>query len=397
MDYRFSDNIAKMEGSAIREIFKYAADPAVISLAGGNPAPELFPGEDLAKIAEKLLREEPVLALQYGISEGYTPLIEAVNKRLEEKENIDTKANQTMIVSGGQQGIELATKTLVNKGEVIIVEEPSFIGATNAFRSYGAQLVGVPMEDDGMDTDALERTITECEEAGKPVKMIYTIPTFQNPTGVTMSQEKREKIYEIAKKHQVVILEDNPYGELSFDGSRQKTIKSIDKDGIVLYNGSFSKVLAPGLRVGYIVGNPKLIGRMVVAKQVSDVHTPMIPQVLAHRFMTTCDMDGLIEKMRENYAHKAKTMLDAIDQYFPKDVKVYRPNGGLFIWCELPKGVDTFEMSKEAVKQQVVYVPGNTFMVDMNKHTNTMRLNYSTMSDERIVEGIKRLAEVLKQ
>ncbi len=390
MKYTISDRMSTLKGSAIREIFKYAADPEVISLAGGNPDPALFPGEKLAAIAEEMLREKPVLSLQYGITEGYGELRDAIKDRIKRIENIGTDNDELIVVSGGQQGIELTAKVLLNEGDTVIVEEPSFIGATNAFRSYGAHLVGVPMDGDGMNMEALEKAIGE----NKNVKLIYTIPTFQNPMGVTMSMEKRKQLYEIAKKNNVLILEDNPYGELTFDGTKTPTVKSMDTDGIVLYSGSFSKILAPGLRLGFLCANKELIQKIVIGKQVSDVHTPMLSQLLACEYMKRYSIDDAIKVMRTTYAHKCKTMLDAIDEFFPKSVKCIHPGGGLFIWCDLGGNVDTLALSKKAIEQKVVYVPGNTFMVDMDKPCSALRLNYSTMNDEKIVEGIRRLGKV---
>ncbi|MBP5617703.1 MAG: PLP-dependent aminotransferase family protein, partial [Clostridia bacterium] len=376
MEYHISDRMAPMQGSAIREIFKYAADPSVISLAGGNPAPELFPSEALAEIAGEVLRTQPVTALQYGITEGYAPLKEAVWERLKRVEKIGAPDDALLIVSGGQQGIELMTKVLVNEGDVVLVEEPSFIGATNAFRSYGAKLVGVPVENDGIDVAALEAAV----KANKNVRFLYTIPTFQNPMGVTMSVEKRKAVYELAKTYGFLILEDNPYGDLTFDGTKLPTIKSMDTEGIVMYSGSFSKILAPGLRLGYLCANQALVGKAVIAKQVSDVHTAMLPQLLAAEYLKRYDLDEAIVKMRANYAHKCATMLQAIEDYFPADVTFTRPGGGLFIWCDLGHGLDTLALSKKAIEQKVVYVPGNTFMTDMSKPCSALRLNYSTMS-----------------
>ncbi len=390
MEYTISNRMSTMRGSAIREIFKYAADPSVISLAGGNPNPELFPADALSEIAAKVLKESPVTALQYGITEGYMPLREAVKARLKKIENIGNETDDLIVVSGGQQGIELITKCLVNEGDAVIVEEPSFIGATNAFRSYGAKLLGVPVENDGMNLDELEKVIKE----NKNIKFIYTIPTFQNPMGVTMSVEKRKKLYEIALKNNILILEDNPYGELTFSGVKTPTIKSMDTKGIVIYSGSFSKILAPGLRLGFLCAPSAILSKVVVAKQVSDVHTPMLPQLLATEYMAQFNLDELIKKMRENYSHKCCAMLSAMDKYFPKDISYTRPGGGLFIWCDLGHNLDTLALSKSAIEKKVVYVPGNTFMVDMDKPCSALRLNYSTMSDEKIVEGIRRLGEV---
>ena len=393
MDYRFSDRMSGMRGSAIREIFKFAADPEVISLAGGNPAPELFPNEELADIAAELLRNQPVLSLQYGVTEGYTPLREAVKARLKRVEHIDNADDEVIIVSGGQQGIELSAKALVNEGDTVIVEEPSFIGALNAFRSYNAHLAGVKMDEDGMNIASLEKTVAE----NKNAKLIYTIPTFQNPMGATMSLEKRKAVYEIARKNNLIIIEDNPYGDLTFDGTKMPTIKSMDTDGRVIYCGSFSKILAPGLRIGFVCANKAIVQKIVVGKQISDVHTAMLPQLLAYEYMTRFDLDAAIVKMRANYAHKCRTMLDAIARDFPADVTCTRPNGGLFIWCDLGHGVDTQALAATCAANKVVYVPGSTFMVDMDKPSSALRLNYSTMSDERIGEGIRRLGAIFSE
>lgn len=393
MDYRFSDRMSGMRGSAIREIFKFAADPEVISLAGGNPAPELFPNEELADIAAELLRNQPVLSLQYGVTEGYTPLREAVKARLKRVEHIDNADDEVIIVSGGQQGIELSAKALVNEGDTVIVEEPSFIGALNAFRSYNAHLAGVKMDEDGMNIASLEKAVAE----NKNAKLIYTIPTFQNPMGATMSLEKRKAVYEIARKNNLIIIEDNPYGDLTFDGTKVPTIKSMDTDGRVIYCGSFSKILAPGLRIGFVCANQAIVQKIVVGKQVSDVHTAMLPQLLAYEYMTRFDLDAAIVKMRANYAHKCRTMLDAIARDFPADVTCTRPNGGLFIWCDLGHGVDTQALAATCAANKVVYVPGSTFMVDMDKPSSALRLNYSTMSDERIGEGIRRLGAIFSE
>lgn len=393
MEITFSNRMSSMRGSAIREIFKYAADPSVISLAGGNPAPELFPHNVLSEIAAEMLREQPVLSLQYGITEGHGELRELIKDRLRKTERIDREGDELIVVSGGQQGIELTAKVLLNEGDTVIVEEPSFIGATNAFRSYGAHLAGVPVQSDGMDLDALERVIAQ----NSNVKLIYTIPTFQNPMGVTMSLEKRLRLYDIARKNGILILEDNPYGELVFDGVKTPTIKSMDTEGIVLYSGSFSKILAPGLRLGFLVADRTLIGKIVVGKQISDVHTAMLPQLLATEYLKRYDLDAAIAVMRQNYAHKCATMLRAMEQYFPDGVTYTRPDGGLFIWCDLGHGLDTLALSKKAIEQKVVYVPGNTFMVDMDQPCSTLRLNYSTATDEKIEEGIRRLGVVFHE
>ena len=393
MEFKVSDRMSKIKGSAIREIFKALADPEVISLAGGNPAPELFPNEEMAKIAENVLTNNPVLALQYGITEGYQPLRDLVKELLAERENISGDFNDTIIVSGGQQGIELATKCLINEGDVVIVEEPSFIGALNAFRSYGAKLVGVPVEEDGMDIDALKKAVAENDN----VKMIYTIPTFQNPSGITMSVEKRKALYEVARENSIVVIEDNPYGELIFEGEKSPTIKSMDKEGIVIYCGSYSKVLAPGLRIGFVNAHKDIVAKMVVAKQVSDVHTPVLTQVLAYEYIKQYGLDKHIAEIRELYKHKCQTMIDAIDKYFPAGVTHTNPNGGLFIWCDLNGDYDMNEIAKMCTARKVACVPGSTFMTDLDKPCSAFRLNYSTVTDEKIEQGIRILGEVLSE
>lgn len=393
MEFNVSDRMSKIKGSAIREIFKALADPEVISLAGGNPAPELFPNKEMAKIAQSILENNPVTALQYGITEGYEPLRELVGELLAERENIHEEFNDTIIVSGGQQGIELATKCLVNYGDTVIVEEPSFIGALNAFRSYGANLVGVSVEEDGMDIVALEKAVAE----NNNVKLIYTIPTFQNPSGITMSLEKRKRLYEIALKNNIVIIEDNPYGELVFDGKKTPTIKSMDTEGIVIYSGSFSKILAPGMRVGFVNAHRDIIAKMVIAKQVSDVHTPVLTQMIAYEYIKEFGLDKHISEIRKLYSHKCRTMLDAIEKYFPKGVTHTVPNGGLFIWCDLNGDYDMNEIAKKITAQKVACVPGSTFMTDLDKPCSAFRLNYSTVTDEKIERGIKILGEVLSE
>ena len=388
MEYEFSNRMKGLKGSAIREIFKVAGDPSYISLAGGNPAPELFPAQELAEIAADVLAHEPVTALQYGVTEGYGPLRDAVRARLQ-RDGIGSPDDEVLIVSGGQQGIDLTAKNLVNEGDVVFVEEPSFIGALNAFRSFGAKLVGVAMDDAGMQPDALERAIA----ANPGGKVIYTIPTFQNPMGVTMPAARRREVYEIARRHHLIIIEDNPYGELTFDGVKTAPIKTLDTDGRVVYCGSFSKILAPGLRLGFVCANRALVQKLVVAKQVEDVHTPMLTQLLAAEYMKRYDLDALIVRMRALYRQKCGTMLRAMDEFFPADAHWTRPNGGLFIWCDLGHGIDTAKLAPACLARKVVFVPGSTFMTDMDAPCSGLRLNYSTMTDERITEGIRILGE----
>ena len=388
-----SDRMKGVKASAVREIFKVTGQPGVISLAGGNPAPESFPVEEIKKIAAQILENEPVTALQYGVSEGFPLLRELVKQRLSEKFGIGKDTDDLIIVSGAQQGADLATKALINEGDGVVCEEPSFIGCLNTFRTYKAKLYGVPMNNEGMDVDKLEQVLKE----NKNIKMIYTIPTFQNPSGITSSLAVRKRILELAVQYNVVILEDNPYGELRFAGEDVPTIKSMDTTGNVIYIGSFSKVFAPGVRLAYIMFDKGIAEKIVVGKQATDVHTNNLSQMLAAYYMRDYDMDVAIEKSRKLYQHRCNYMLECMDRYFPDCVTYTRPEGGIFIWVTLPDGMDSGALFKEAVEQKVAFVPGNAFMTDLDKPCNAFRLNYSTMPDDKIEQGIKLLGELLKQ
>ena len=393
MNYTFSDKISNLKPSAIREILKAPATSETISFAAGNPAPESFPVDEMERIAAEIFKENPTLALQYGVTDGYSPLREAISIRNKEKFNIGKDFDQTVIVSGGQQGIELACRVFCNEGDAVICEDPTFIGALNAFRSNGATPIGVPLTSDGIDTDALENTI----KANQSAKLIYIIPNFQNPTGITTSYEKRVKVYELAKKYGLIILEDNPYGELRFAGEDIPTIKSLDTDGIVIYCSTFSKILSAGMRVGYVCAPEDIASKMVVAKQTSDVHTNLFFQILTHKYMTQCDLDAHIESIRSIYRRKCSLMTNAIDKYFPECIERTSPCGGLFIWCTLPDSINAAEFVRRAAERNVRVVPGITFNCDENAPSQGFRLNYSTPSDDQIERGIKILGELARE
>lgn len=392
MEFAISERMKDLKSSAIREMFKAMSDPEMISLAGGNPAAELFPNTEMAELAYNILKENPVAALQYGISEGNVQLREKITEIMKERENITASLDETTIVSGGQQAIEICAKLFLNEGDCVIAEEPSFVGALNAFRSYGAVLRGVPMDDDGMNMQALEKTIAE----NKNVKLIYTIPNFQNPSAITMSLEKRKRLYDIAVKNNIYIIEDNPYGELTFSGEKLPTIKSMDSEGAVIYCGSFSKILAPGMRLGFVIASKAVTEKIVLGKQVSDVHTALLPQLIALEYLKKYDLGEHIEKLRALYKRKCEVMLDAIEKYLPKEVKHTIPGGGLFVWCSMD-GIDAVELKEECRKSKVLIVPGNSFAADPSKKSGGFRLNFSAMPEDLMVEGIKRLGEALKK
>ncbi|MBS7299305.1 MAG: PLP-dependent aminotransferase family protein [Eubacteriales bacterium] len=388
-----SDRVKTMKGSAIREMFKRMADPEIISLAGGNPAAELFPGEELSKIAGKILMTSPTLALQYGTTDGYPAMRECAKKRAE-KVNSVTDDDAILIMTGANQGIDLTAKAILNKGDKIVVESPSFIGSLNAFRTYEAQLVGVTVEDDGMSMEGLEEVLKN----DSSIKIIYTIPTFQNPTGTTMSLTKRERMVELASKYDVLILEDNPYGDLRFSGEELPTLKSLDKEGRVIYAGSFSKILSPGMRLGYLVAPKALAEKIEVLKQVNDVHTPMLTQLMCVEFMKKYNIDDYIAKNCELYGRKCECMVESMKKYFPEGkVKWVVPEGGIFLWCECPTITDITPIVDRCLEKKVAIVPGSNFAVDMNAPSNMFRLNYSSATLEKIEEGVKRLGEVLSE
>lgn len=393
MDYKFSNKISSLQPSAIREILKATSNPEIIPLAAGNPAPDAFPVEEIRAIAKEILEKNPIDALQYGVSEGYQPLRNTVSAWMKEHENIGTDNDDILILSGATQVMDLLTKVLCNEGDTVICEEPSFIGSLNCFRSYGCKLKGVPVEADGIDVDALEEVLKATPDA----KFIYTIPNFQNPSGVTMSLAKRKKLYLLAKKYGVMILEDNPYGDLRVSGERVETIKSMDKDGIVIYAGSFSKILAPGLRVAYCIGPKPVLAKMTVGKQASDVHTPCLNQMIVNEWFKKYDVAAHIAKIQDIYRKKLNLMCDCINKELGDFATYVRPEGGLFIWCRLPDNVDMLEFVQKAVEKKVAVVPGNAFLMNDTDKTQYIRLNFSTPSDEGIVNGIKALGEVAKE
>ena len=377
MEYIFSDKVQTLKPSAIREIFKYASDPTVVSLSAGNPAPEAFPAEEIADISDKILREEPVAALQYSVTEGYPPLRKAVWDYM-------------------QKIMDLFTKSVCNEGDVVICEAPSFIGSLNSFRSFNCRLCGVPMESGGMNIEILEKALA----AEKNVKFIYIIANFQNPSGITTSLEKRKAIYELAKKYNVMILEDNPYGELRISGEDVPCIKSLDKDGIVVYAGSFSKVLSPGMRIGFAIAPKPVLQKMVVCKQGEDVHTNSWAQMVAYKFLTEYDFEAHLKKLREIYRKKANFCMNLLDKYLvPSGITYEKIQGGLFIWCKLPDNakITMSEFCTKAVQNKVCVVPGNAFLTNESEQSSSFRINFSTPTDEQLEKGIKILGKLAEE
>ena len=390
MNYSFANRVNTLQPSVIREILKYSSVPGMISFAAGNPAPEAFPADEIAAISAKIYAERPIDALQYSVTEGYMPLREAVRERYS---YLFGENDQVLITSGAQQVMELATKSLCNEGDVIICEAPTFIGSLNAFRSYNTRLVGVPMESDGMDLNALEDALKKSEN----VRFIYCIPNFQNPSGIVTSLEKRKGIYELAKKYDVMVLEDNPYGETRWEGEEIASIKSMDTDGRVVYAGTFSKVISPGMRVGFAIAPAPVIAKMTVCKQVSDVHTGIYNQMIVHQFMTGDTYDAHLVHIKDVYRKKSSIMTSLIDIELAPRISYIKPSGGLFIWCTLPEEIDMLGFCKEAVNRKVAVVPGSAFLVNESDPCSCVRLNFSTPTDEQIEQGMKVLGQLLSE
>ena len=392
MEYQFSDRVSNLKPSAIREIFKYAADPEVVSLSAGHPSPEAFPAKEIAEISARILSENPISVLQYSVTEGYTPLRQHMMEYMRSNHNTGSDNDDILITTGAQQIMDLCTKALVNEGEAVICEAPSFIGSLNTFRAYNARLVGVTVEPDGMNTDELEEKL----KANPDAKLIYTIPNFQNPSGVTMSLEKRKKVYELAKKYGVLIIEDNPYGDLRYSGENLPNIKSFDTDGIVIYAGSFSKVISPGMRVAYTIAPKPVFQKLVVCKQGNDVHTNIWSQVVCDEFITKYDFNAHLQRLRDIYTKKADFCMELLDKYCAPEITYNRIDGGLFIWCDLPEDIDMPKFCKDAVLNKVCVVPGNAFLTDERDECHSFRINFSTPTDKQLEKGIKLLGELIK-
>ncbi len=394
MEFVCSDRMMSLKPSTIREMLKYTSDPTVISLAGGNPSADLFPAKELEAVATEVLQNNAAVALQYGLTEGYPPLVKQIRERMKNKYGIDTPGDEILIVHGGQQVIDLVTKCLVNEGDTVISENPSFIGALNTFRSFKANIVGIPMDYEGMRIDMLEKAL----QTEKNVKLIYTIPTFQNPMGVTMSEERRKRLYELAVQYNVPIIEDSPYFELSYTGAPVITpMKAMDKTGHIIYAGSFSKVISPGIRIGYAIAPADLISKMTVAKQGVDVCTNQFMMVTIAKYLERYDLDEHIKACIDLYSKKLNFMLECIDKYFDKRVTHTTPGGGLFIWCDLPEGYSGTDLWRYALTKKVACVPGATFDVKSDPASRGFRLNFSLPSLQEIDDGCRILGECIKE
>lgn len=387
----FAKRMDGMKASDIRELLKLTTRPEIISFAGGLPAPELFPVEDIKAATDAVMDEQGRAALQYGQTEGYLPLRQKIVERMAAKNAIQTTPDNIILTAGSQQGLDYCGKLFLNPGDVVVMESPSYLGAINAFQAYEPNFVEVPTDDDGMIMEELDKVLATTEN----VKLIYVIPDFQNPSGRTWPLERRKKFLEIINKYGVPAIEDNPYGELRFKGEYQPALKSMDTEGLIIYMGTFSKIMAPGYRIGWTCANEEIIEKLNLIAQAAALQTSTIAPMIIAKYMDMFDLDAHVDKIRETYKHRCQLMINTMKETFPPEAKFTDPDGGLFTWVELPDYVNTRDLAAKALDMGVAFVPGSGFYPNGGNNC-CMRLNYSCMPDDRIVEGVKRLAEVIK-
>lgn len=388
----FSNRIKDVKASEIREILKLASRNDIISFAGGLPAPELFPVKEMEEVSRFVLETMGKEALQYSPTEGYEPLRDHIADRMRPI-GINAGKEEILITSGSQQGLDFSGKIFLNPGDVVLCESPSYLGAINAFKAYEGQFREIETDEYGMVMEDLEKALKETEN----VKMIYVIPDFQNPSGRTWSLERRKGLIELANKYNKPVLEDNPYGELIFEGERLPSVKSMDTRGLVIFLGTFSKTFCPGLRIGWICASPEILNKYIMVKQSADLQCSSMSQREISVFMDKYNLDNHVDKIKTVYRKKRNLMMDSMKKYFPEEVTWTHPAGGLFTWVVVPEHIDTKELMERTMETtKVAYVPGASFFPKGGVN-NTMRVNFSTMPDDLIVEGIKRLGNLLRK
>ena len=388
--YRFARRMSHMAVSAVREILKVTEQPEIISFAGGLPAPELFPVAAIAQAHAEVFSEEGPAALQYSTTEGWKPLREWIASRMK-TEGIQTDASRVLITSGSQQGIDIVGKIFLDPGDVVLVENPCYLAALQSFNGHEASFIGVDSDDQGIKVDQVEQVLSQ----SRP-KLIYLVPDFQNPKGTTLSTERREHLIAISRRYRIPILEDDPYGELRYRGTKPKSLAALDKDGLVIRLSTFSKTLSPGIRIGWVTASEEILQALVIVKQAADLHTSTIEQRAAARLLQDFDYDAHVARLCEVYGERCDTMLKAMEAHFPSEARWTRPEGGLFLWVELPVRINAEEAFKDAVRERVAFVSGTSFFANEPRH-NFIRLNFSNQSPEMIEEGIKRIGNVLKR
>lgn len=390
-DTRFANRLQGMAGNVIRELLKLTRQPDFISFAGGMPSPEAFPNEILAELARELLLTKKVAMLQYGESEGYYPLRQWIASWVSKK-GIEATPEEVIILSGSQQGIDLSGKMMLNPGDRVAVEAPTYLAAINIYKMYEAEFVTAPNDPVGLDIEALETVIVK----EKP-KLLYLVPTFQNPTGRTLPIERRQALAQLLTRHEIVLVEDDPYSELSYEGEPVPAVMGMDTTGQAMYLGSFSKLIAPGLRVGFAVARSDIFRKLVLGKQTTDTHASLLAQALVHEFCSRGYLEEHLKRIRAMYDAQRLKMKEMIELYMPKNIQWSQPEGGMFFWGVLPEGVDAKKLMAEAIQEKrVAFIAGDSFFAD-GTGQNTLRLNFSNSSVEQIEKGIKALAEVFKK
>lgn len=395
LDKIFSTSAQNMKRSAIREILKLTQRPEIISFGGGLPAPESFPIEQLKEITTEILDNDGPGALQYGATEGVPELRKILVERYNEQ-GLDIELNNLVITTSSQQGLDLLAKIFINRGDKIICGLPSYLGGLGAFNTYGAEMIGIKFDEHGMRSDILEEKLEELQEKGEKPKFIYIIPDFQNPAGITMPEFRRIEIIDLARKFDVLIVEDSPYREIRFEGVPQRTIFELDNSGQVILLGTFSKIFVPGFRIGWAVANEAIIDKLVIAKQSTDLCTPTLNQKIAHKYIEKGYFDVNLIKIIDQYHEKRDNMLKAFREYMPEEVSWTEPEGGLFLFLTLPENMDAEILFKKAIENDVAFVLGSVFHCD-GSGKNTMRINFSYMPMDKTTEGVKRLAKAIKE
>ena len=392
MEYKFASRMERMKASEIRELLKLTARPEIISFAGGLPAPELFPVKEIAQVSHDLVEKEGQKLLQYATTEGRPTLREKIAKRMTEKYGTPVDMNDILITTGSQQCLDFAGKLFLDPGDVVLCESPSYLGALNAFNAYQPVFKEVPTDGEGIIPEELDKILATTPKC----KFIYVIPDFQNPTGICWSLERRKKFIEVINKYDLPVFEDNPYGELRYRGESFPTLKSMDTKGLVSFLGTFSKIFCPGLRLGWIAGPHTIVEKFVMIKQSADLHTSNFDQGVADAYMDTYDLDAHVKEIVELYGHRRDLILKTMEEEFPEGVEFTRPDGGLFLWVTVPEGVSARKVFDKCIEQKVAAVIGDAFYPN-DKTDRSMRVNYSCMPDDKIVEGVKRMARAIKE
>lgn len=390
--FNYSKRVPADGTDAVGAILKAAADPKIISFAGGLPAPELFPVKEMQAAVDQVFTQEGQEAMQYGAAKGVTALRELILEHVKKKEGVTGQLDNVMVTTGSEQVLDLVGKAFVDPGDTVLVEQPTYLCALDVFKSYGAKFVGVDMDEQGMKMDSLEEAL----QAHPETKLVYTVPNFQNPTGRTMAVERRQKLAELAEKYDVYVLEDNPYGEIRFAGHHVPAVKSFDKSGHVFYMSTFSKTLAPGFRLGWVVADQDVVNKLTVLKQSADLHTDNLAQYAVVEFLKHNDLDAHVKEISALYGKRKQLMADGIKQYFPAGVKYTDPEGGMFLWVEVPGVDDTVELFKECLNHNVAFVPGDPFFAGQPQ-PGAFRLNYSNAQEDQIKVGMKQLGEALQE